>query len=99
MVNFIGVMAGGISISIAVYLQMVVGRDCKPKWIMLYLAVGVALLLINSDPYLASRAAILSLEGIAYVGIAVVEIYGAFKVYKHSNTDEDLLGWSEGTGE
>lgn len=80
--QLIGLVSGGIAVSIAIYFQMISQRLCPVKYILAFFAVGAALMLINAGALGVSPLVSVTLETIVYLIILVSEIVAAYKLNK-----------------
>lgn len=87
-IQVIGAMSGALSISIAVFLQMLSSRKCHPKYVAGFLLLGSFLILLNTRPFVESAILAIYIEATAYIFIMAAELYIAKKVYAQSEIED-----------
>jgi hypothetical protein len=88
-VDFIGLTAGILGMSIACWLQLVTRRDVDVGWVILFLTVGLGLTLVNIQPLWPTRnEAILIASAAGYVLVICFEIAMAYHVHTTYTPDD-----------
>lgn len=50
MVDALGLIAGAIGVSTAIWLQLVTRRRCPPRYVVSFLILGTSLIMLNLEP-------------------------------------------------
>jgi hypothetical protein len=81
-VDTIGLGAGILGMSIACWLQLVTRRDVDDGWVILFLAIGLGLSLINVEPlWPPGNEIILIARAAGYLLIILFELAVAYHVH------------------
>lgn len=76
----IGMFTGILGICIAIYLEWVIERPCRAKYVYAYLVLGIALTLVSAQDVI--DPGILYAKTIGFSIILVLEVYGFFYLYE-----------------
>lgn len=92
LVRLLGAFTGFLSLSLAIYFQMVMERRCPKKYIVGFGVAGMILLMLNIEAFGVERTSALTLEVLFYLFIIGIELYGGYKINKRLRcSDEEFL--------
>lgn len=89
-IELIGALIGTLGITIAIYLQLITRKDCPPRYVILFLVFGIAMIMMHSGPLVATREEMTFLQITAYMILAILEIGTAYYVWKRLDLDHPL---------
>ena len=80
-VDTLGLVAGGLGVSIAVWLQLVTPRRIRSRYVTAFLALGSALILINLGPVVEGPFLVVAARTAAYISLIVAQTYLGYRVW------------------
>ena len=83
-VDLLGLLAGSVGVSIAIWLQMITPRVVKARYILGFLTLGCSLMLINLEPLIPNTDAVLAARVLAYLTLVAAQAYLAYHVWDES---------------
>lgn len=81
LVKVFGALTGFTALTIAIYFQMIAKRRAPHKYIVTFAAVGIILIVVNSEAVGVNRNMSMYFEFFLYLSIFVMELAGAYKIY------------------
>lgn len=94
-VRFVGAIVGFISLSLAIYFQMISRMKCPWRYVAYFASAGIFLIFINADAVGVERNRAVALELALYLGILIVELVASYKLWKMLNS-QDYVEWPDG---
>lgn len=82
LVNWFGTLAGVFGVAIAVYLQLINPRRCRPQHVMGLFALGSALVLVFTAAWNPNEAVVLSFKVVAILIFVTLEGILGYYVWK-----------------
>lgn len=84
-VDWLGLLAGVIGVSIAIWLQLITQRRCKPRYVFGFFILGSTLILMNLGPVFPEKNGVVLGKFVAYIVLIGAQFKVAHEVYEHSN--------------
>lgn len=88
--ELIGALIGAIGVSISIYLQLITRKHCPKKYVIIFLVFGITMIMIHSNPFLASTNNMITIRIIGYTILAVMEIGAAYMVWKRLHLENPV---------
>jgi len=78
----VGLMAGFIAISAAIYLQMIMVNPCPAKYVLSFFLFGLIMMVANSSLIISDGVVIMTLQILTYTLVIIGELYVANEIKK-----------------
>lgn len=89
--DLLGAVGGALGLCIAIYLQLVTRRKVPVRYVLAFFVVGSLLLSLHAEAFPSLEPAlVLSLRAVAIVGAILLELGGAWYVWKHAEVESPV---------
>lgn len=84
LINFLGLFAGALGVSIAIWLQFITRRTVRALYVTSFFVAGSSLMLLNLEPVWGHTDGVLAARLVAYIALTTLEIYVGYRVWQEA---------------
>lgn len=95
LLNYIGMVTGGVGVIIAIYLQLISPKHCPPQYVVFYLVVGTGLMLIHLNGALMSSVTAIVLRLAGYTILIAIQVGSAYHIYQRMDNQSSTESLEE----